>query len=183
MEHVGTALIDPHHVFDQVGLQPGMRVADFGCGRTGHFIFSAARLVGEKGIVYAVEVVKDILESIKSRVRSEGYDNIETVWSDIELIGKTPIPKESLDVCFLVNVMFMLKDPRGAFFEAERLLKSGGSVVVVDWRRQMGPLGPTAERMISREKLDDAANGSSLEFVKEFSVGDYHQCFIFKKKS
>ena len=70
MSHSGTALIDPYKIFEKISLGHGMRVADLGCGRTGHFIFPTARVVGESGVVYAVDIMKDILESIKSRVRT-----------------------------------------------------------------------------------------------------------------
>ena len=66
MSGAGKALLDPKIVLDKLRLQPGMRVADLGCGRTGHFIFLAAKQVGDKGVVYAVDLMKDILESIKS---------------------------------------------------------------------------------------------------------------------
>src|SRR3990167_10080103 len=108
MTHAGSALLDPHAVFEKISLASGMRVADLGCGRTGHFVFPASRVVGDTGIVYAVEIVKNILESIQSRVRSEGYHNVQTVWSNIELAGKTPVPAGSLQACFLVNVLFLV---------------------------------------------------------------------------
>ena len=80
MSHSGTALIDPYKIFERISLSAGERVADLGCGRTGHFVFPAVKVVGEKGIVYAVDVVKNILESIKSMARSGGFDNIQTVY-------------------------------------------------------------------------------------------------------
>ena len=96
--HSGRALVDPYIVFDKVGLAKGMRVADLGCGRTGHFVFPAAKIVGGMGIVYAVDVVKNVLENISSMARDEGYDNVRAVWSDIEKFGKTPTDSGSSEV-------------------------------------------------------------------------------------
>ncbi|MCX6779720.1 MAG: hypothetical protein NT034_00885 [Candidatus Magasanikbacteria bacterium] len=70
MQTSGTALIDPFEIFQKVGLSSGMRVADMGCGRTGHFVLPAARVVGEKGLVYAVDILKDVLQSLGSWVKS-----------------------------------------------------------------------------------------------------------------
>lgn len=182
MVHAGTALIDPYPIFEKIFLAPGMRVADLGCGRTGHFVFPASRVVGDTGIVYAVEIVRNILESIKSRVRSEGYHNVQTVWSDIELVGKTPVPAGSLQACFLVNVLFLVGDKGGALAEAARLTAPGGSVVVVDWEKRLGPLGPPPEKMVPPEAIVSLAGKTSLEFVERLSPGDYHYCLIFKKK-
>ena len=68
-------------------------MADMGCGRTGHFVFPAARTVGNKGIVYAVDILKDVLQSLGSWIRSEGLENVQTIWSDIEKFKKTPTVK------------------------------------------------------------------------------------------
>ncbi|MBI5729174.1 MAG: methyltransferase domain-containing protein [Candidatus Magasanikbacteria bacterium] len=182
MVHAGTALIDPYPIFEKISLASGMRVADLGCGRTGHFVFPASRVVGETGIVYAVEIVKNILDSIKSRIRSEGYHNVQTIWSDIELVGKTPVPAASLHACFLVNVLFLVADKGGALAEAARLVEPGGLVVVVDWARRLGPLGPPPEKMVSPEAIIALAKQASLELTEKLSPGEYHYCLIFKKK-
>lgn len=182
MAHAGTALVDPYPIFEKISLTSGMRVADLGCGRTGHFVFPASRVVGDTGIVYAVEIVKNILESIQSRVRSEGYHNVQTVWSNIELAGKIPVPAGSLQACFLVNVLFLVTNKVDTLTEATRLVEPGGSVVVVDWARRLGPLGPPPEQMVAPEMIISLAEKVGLELVDKLSPGDYHYCLIFKKK-
>lgn len=179
--HAGKALIDPHLVFDKIKLAAGMRVADLGCGRTGHFVFAASRIVGDAGIVYAVDIVKEILVSIKSRIRSEGYDNVQTVWSNIELPGKTPIPAASLDVCFIINVLFLTRDRAAAIAEAARMIKSGGVLAVIDWVEPLGMLGPAPSERIDRGALIALAERGGLIFAGECAPGDHHFCLIFKK--
>ena len=181
MVHAGTALIDPYKIFEKISLSEGKRVADLGCGRTGHFVFPAVKIVGDKGIVYAVDVVKNILESIKSMARSGGYDNIQTVWSDIEMPGKTPIPNNSLDACFYVNVLFQVKNKAGAIKEATRLLKPGGYLVVVDWAKRLGMLGPAEGSMLNPEELTRLAAQENLKFVDKILPGEYHYSLIFEK--
>ncbi len=181
MSHSGTALIDPYKIFERISLSEGQRVADLGCGRTGHFVFPSVKVVGEKGIVYAVDVVKNILESIKSMARSEGFDNIQTVWSDIELPGKTPIPEGSLDACFCVNVLFQLKNKNGALQEALRMLKKGGYLVVVDWAKKLGTLGPSESLMLKSSNVIRLAEEQGLKFVDKILPGDYHYSLIFEK--
>jgi ubiquinone/menaquinone biosynthesis C-methylase UbiE len=181
MTTAGTALLNPHKVFAKVGLAKGMRVADLGCGRTGHFVFSAARAVGETGVVYAVEVVKDVLESIRNRIRSEGYDNVQTIWSDIESVGKTAIPAESLDGCFIINVLFMVKDKSKALEEASRLLKKGGFLVVMDWKQKLGNCGPIPEMMVPAEQVTKLAEKIGLKLFDNFSDTSYHYSLIFRK--
>ena len=181
MSHSGTALIDPYKIFEKISLSAGNRVADLGCGRTGHFVFPAVKIVGDKGIVYAVDVVKNILESIKSMARSEGYDNVQTVWSDIEMVGKTPIPNNSLDACFYVNVLFQLKNKAGAIKEAARMLKPHGYLVVVDWAKKLGMLGPADGSMLSPDEARRLVAKENLKFIDKVDAGEYHFCLIFEK--
>lgn len=181
MSHVGTALIDPYPIFEKIDLKEGQHVADLGCGRTGHFVFSAARRVGSKGIVYAVDVMKDVLENIKGRVRGEGYDNVLPIWSDIECLGKAPIPDKSIDVCFFVNVMFLVKDKISALTEAARMLKQNGTLVIVDWAKNLGTLGPQSDKMVSIQSLTDLASQTGLKIRDTFDAGLYHYCVIFTK--
>ncbi len=181
MTHSGTALIDPYKIFEKISLSEGSRVADLGCGRTGHFVFPAVKIVGEKGVVYAVDVIKNVLESIKSMARSEGYENVQTVWSDIEMPGKTPIPDNSLDAAFLVNVLFQLKNKAGAIKEAARMLKTGGYLVVVDWAKRLGMLGPAETAMLNPEEAMRLAASANLKFVDKILPGEYHYALIFEK--
>lgn len=179
--NAGKALIDPDAIIKKIGLVPALRVADFGCGRTGQFVFSLSRAVGDLGVVYAVDIMKDILRSVKSRADTEGYKNVQIVWSNIEKCGFTPIPAGCLDVCFFVNVMFLLKDKESALKEAARLLNDTGMIVVVDWIRRLGALGPTDEQIVSRESMINLAALQNLKLVDNFSAGDYHYCLVFMK--
>jgi len=173
--------MDPYKIFEKVGLKEGMHVADLGCGLTGHFVFPSARIVGEKGVVYAVDILKSALQSLSSWIKSQGLDNVRTVWSDIEKVNKTPIPAHSLDVCFFMNVVSHLKDQTSALTEANRLIKDDGQIVVVDWAKRLGTLGPQDEKSADPEKIIQAATSAGLRLVEQFACSDYHFCLLFKK--
>ena len=179
----GTALIDPAEIFQKIGLSAGMRVADFGCGRTGHFVFPMSSIIGDKGVVYAIDIMKDILESIRSRSRSEGYNNVQVVWTDLEKFGAAPIPEGSLDAGFFVNVMFLLKNRPEALKESARLVKEDGYLVVIDWTKRIGPIGPSTEQMVNQEDLINLGIKENLQLVGRMLLGDYHFCVIFKKQN
>lgn len=181
MTHAGKALIDPGAIFAKINLTKGMRVADLGCGRTGHFIFTASKIVGDGGLVYAVDIMKGIVESIKNRARAEGFDNIHVIWSNVEMVGQTPIPEGSLDVCFLINMLFLTADRKAALAEAARLLKPDGLLVVVEWEKKLGPLGPDTNKQVRPNVLTLEAEELALKLQDSFPAGDYHYCLIFKK--
>lgn len=181
MSHAGTALMNPSKVLEKINLQAGMRAADFGCGRTGHILFQLVPIVGDLGVVYAVDVMKDILESVKNQARTGGFTNVQTVWSDLESYGAMAIPDESLDAGFFINVLFMLKNRALALKETARVIKSEGLLVVVDWSKKLGLLGPLPHQMISKDILMQEATDAGFKYQEEINVGDYHFCLIFKK--
>ncbi|MDO8499760.1 MAG: methyltransferase domain-containing protein [bacterium] len=177
----GKALIDSMAIVKKLGIVDGLKIADFGCGRTGHFVFPLSKAVGDTGVVYAVDIIKDILASIDSRVRSEGYHNVHTVWSDIEKYGATPIPAGSLDAIFFVNVFSLLKDSASAIREAGRLLTDTGILVIIDWEKKLGALGPAADHLISPSDFISLAAENNFKMASQFSAGDYHFCLTFIK--
>ena len=171
-------MLDPPAILKTFGLAEGMVVADLGCGTSGHFVFPAARMVGPKGKVYAIDILKSALAGIQSRRKIEGAGNVEEVWSDIEVFGGTRIPDGSVDRALLVNVHGKL----GMLKEARRILKSGGKLLVIDWKPTAAPFGPPTKdrRPPEAVKADAAQVGYKLE--KEFEAGQYHYGIIFVKE-
>ena len=151
-----------------------MHVADFGCGRTGHIIFPASVVVGEKGIVYAIDILKDILENIRKRAESESLINIHPIWSDVERVGKTAIPSKSLDIAFLVNTLSRGSNALKALDEANRLLREKGRIVVVDWCKKMPSLGPKQEDFVNFDAVRMWAQQNGYVIQEEFEAGAYH---------
>ena len=71
---------DPKQTVLQLGLREGMKVGDFGAG-SGHYALMAAKIVGDKGRVYAVDVQEDVLRALKSEASAKGLHNVEIVWA------------------------------------------------------------------------------------------------------
>ncbi len=169
------------NIFDRLSIEEGMKIGDLGCGNLGYFSLPAAELVGDKGVVYAVDVLKNVLESVDSRARRRGLDNIKTVWSNLELVGATDIPSESLDFAFLINILFQAENHQAIFQEAYRLLKVGGRLLIIDWLRRSSPFGPEVSRRPKKEELKKIADYSGFKAVDEFEAGRYHYGLIFRK--
>lgn len=176
--HSGNQLVDPYILFEKVHLQPSMHVADLGSGRTGHIVFPAAKVLGHNGVVYAVDILKDALHAIHKRAQMEGFSNIHEVWADIERAGSVHIPTKTLDVVFLVNVLFHAQEYATPLNEALRLLKDKGRIVVVDWTKQLANLGPQQNNMVQFSKLIDAARNAGCAVQDDFAIGPYHRCVI-----
>ncbi|OGH64678.1 MAG: hypothetical protein A2821_04475 [Candidatus Magasanikbacteria bacterium RIFCSPHIGHO2_01_FULL_41_23] len=169
----GTALVDSRDLFERAHVQAGMHVADFGSGRTGHMVFPAAKIVGEHGVVYAVDILKEVLTLIKKRADMEAFVNIHPLWADIERANGVSIPRGSLDVIFMINILHHLMNMAGSLSEAERLLKPKGRIVVMDWTGRLGQLGPTEDKKLNFSAVLEWARAHEFGVQDDFMPNQY----------
>ena len=177
----GNALIDPQIVVQKAQISERMSVGDLGCGRTGHFVFPVAAAVGEYGMVYAVDILKDVLGNIERRAQQENIKQIKTVWSNLEIFKATKIESSSLDVALLINILFQSNKRTEIIREAVRLLKKGGKLLIIDWKKIATPFGPSIGERLNKENLLAVCQRLGLELLEEFEAGIYHFGMVFLK--
>ena len=170
---------DPQKNIAELGLMDGMKVVDLGAG-SGFYTIEAAKKVGARGRVYAVDVQQDILNKIKTSAGLAGLHNVEVVWGNIEKIGGTKLREALADRIIISNTLFQIAplDRDNLALETKRLLKPGGKLLVVDWMAG-SPLSPkTVVPQILAEGIFQKV-GFALE--RTFDAGDHHYGIIFKK--
>ena len=177
----GNKLIDPEKTLAHLGIEEGMNVAYLGCGSTGHFLIPAAKMIGENGKAYAVDILKSVLSEVSKKSRLEGVSNVKTLWANLEIYRSTGLPDNALDMAFLINILFQSKEHTNIFREAKRILKIGGKLLVIDWNRTAAPFGPPPIDRVKVEDVKSLAHSLGLELVDEFFPGKYHFALIFRK--
>jgi len=182
MYHSGNQLIDPQLLFAKAHLQSGMQVADFGCGRTGHIIFPAAKVLGERSVIYAIDILKDVLEEICKRAAGSGLLSIHPVWANVEQVGAIAIPEKSLDVVFLVNILWHASNSSHILDEARRLLKDKGRLLIVDWRFATLSFGPRSDHLVDRKTVKEWGQKKGCVVQEEFIAGPYHWGLVLFKQ-
>jgi len=108
------------------GVCEGHTVLDFGCG-SGHFSIAAARIVGEKGRVYALDIHPLAISTVERKVAQNDISNVTTILSS----GKTGLPEESVDVVLLYRTFHLVKDKRGLLDELHRVTKPGSIISIL----------------------------------------------------
>lgn len=111
----------PEEEINKLNLKEGRKVLDYGCG-IGSYTFPAAKLVGEKGKVYALDRQRLAVKRIEERAQKEGLHNISTILSD----EYTRLPDESVDMILLYGVLPETKHRELLLKELYRILKTGG---------------------------------------------------------
>jgi ubiquinone/menaquinone biosynthesis C-methylase UbiE len=172
---------DPTANLENFGIEPGMKIADLGSG-SGFYSIPAAKMAGDTGVVYAVDVQKNLLEKVKSEADREHVSNIEYIWGDIETHNGTKIADNTVGAVFLSNILFQLEDKEGAIAEAKRILVSGGRILCVDWTDSFGGLGPDQQAVFPANDAKELLEKHDLEFQKEFDPGAHHYALVYRKK-
>ena len=160
----------------------GKIVADLGAGISAYFTIESAKLVGDQGQVYALDIVKDILAAIDSKAKMAGLYNIKTVWSNLEIVGAAKIEDNSLDFALLVNTLFQSKKQPAMIAEAIRLLKKGGKLLIIDWSDTAPAFAPPEELQVNKKIISDTTLQLDMQLEQEFRAGPYHFGMIFIKK-
>jgi len=177
----GNALIDPQVIVDKLKVEERMKIADLGCGSSGHFVFPLARTVGKYGTVYAVDILKHNLVNVDKIAKQDGLQWIKTVWSNLEIFGATKIETSSLDNALLINILYQSDKRVEIVREAIRLLKKGGKLLITDWNKTATPFGPSPAERVSKTNLISVCQRLNMELVEEFDAGMYHFGTIFLK--
>jgi ubiquinone/menaquinone biosynthesis C-methylase UbiE len=108
-------------IVQEVGIKPGFWVLDYGCG-PGAYIRDTAKLIGQSGKLYALDIHPLAIRRVEKIVEKEGLANVQTIRSNCQ----TGLPDASLDVVLLYDIFHMLSNPQGVLAELHRVLKPSG---------------------------------------------------------
>ena len=114
--------VNPYKILNAAGLKPGQKVLEVGCG-PGFFTIPAAKIVGEKGKVYTLDVNPVAVETVRRKIKEKDLKNIEVILADA---SETGLPDESVDVAFLFGVIHALDHVDAVMREMHRVLKAKG---------------------------------------------------------
>lgn len=178
--------LNPDAVVREFGITLGMRIADFGCG-AGHIGILVAQQVGPDGLVTALDIMEDKLDSIKARAKAAGLENLETKRANLEVPGNTGLGDGTQDLVLLINILFQSNKKSDILKEAKRVLKTGGSVVLVEWKKGGGGLpaqagfGPPDGLRTDVSPMQALFTTEGFTLVRPFNAGQFHYGLIFKK--
>ncbi|KAI0192926.1 S-adenosyl-L-methionine-dependent methyltransferase [Xylaria flabelliformis] len=121
-------LLCEESIATEIGLKPGMRVLDLGCGRgrvAAHMTsFSGARVTGINIDANQVAQAREFNEKLNF-----GNEFIVRDQNDLPL----PFADESFDAFYEIQALSLCKDPSTLFKEIYRILKPGSKFLLIDW--------------------------------------------------
>lgn len=168
---------NPEAILADIGLRLGFTFMDIGCG-DGFFAIPAARLVGERGRVYALDVDSEAVDRLRRRAKKEGLINLSLKVGPAE---ETVLCEACADMVFFGINLHDFRDPSKVLMNAKRMLKPTGRLIDLDWKKQPMEIGPPLGIRFSDRKTTNLikAAGFMIEAVKE--AGPYHYLIIAKQ--
>jgi ubiquinone/menaquinone biosynthesis C-methylase UbiE len=146
-------LIEQELLFPALHLKPGEAVLDLGCGE-GRYTLPLASQVGTQGMVYAADLWEEGLATLTEKAREKGLANIRTLYADVS--QPLPLADASVDLVLLATVLHDLAEAgqaQGALAEIARLVKPGGRLAVLEFKKMAGPPGPPLHIRLSPEEV------------------------------
>ncbi len=169
---------DPEKILKNFGIADTMIVADFGAG-SGFYSIPAAKMA-QNGKVYAIEIQKDFLTTLKDKAEKENVGNIEILWADIEKSAGTRLNDSIVDVVILSNILFQAVHKEKVLEEAYRILKNGGRVLFIDWS-EVSTFSPRKENLIMPTVAREMFKAQKFVYDKDIDAGEHHYGMIFRK--
>lgn len=126
----------------KAGLAPGMVVWDVGCGG-GVMTEYLAKMVGDKGIVYALDVSADQVKAAKQRIESAGYKNVRFINGDIDTLNTSHY--EKADIVYARFLLMHVHNPPKTIEAMASLLKQGGRLSLQE--STMGSIKETSSNL------------------------------------
>lgn len=165
-------LIDSDKLFETLDIPAGAIVLDLACG-IGKYATELATKVGTEGKVYAVDLWQEGIEHLDSEAQRRDLGHIETLLADIR--EPLPLETDSIDLCLLATILHDLSpgEQERVIKEASRLLKPGGTLAIVEFKKLDHGPGPRIDIRLDAQQLETLLNPNGFTQIVDHELGEF----------
>lgn len=168
---------DPVKNLKAFDLRENMLVADIGAG-SGFYSIPVAKMV-PMGKVYAIEIQKDFLTTIKNKANENHIHNIEYIVGNVEKIGGTKLKDKLVDAVIASNIFFQVEDRDKFLEEIKRILKPGGKILLIDLSDNSSAFNFGFHKIVTKNSAREMFERKGFIWQKDIDAGDHHYGIIF----
>lgn len=140
-------------MLDQIGLQPGWRCLDMGCGAMG-ILGPLSRRVGADGQVIGIDTDAMQLAAVRDYVQREALANVEILEANIEQAG---LPQGTFDFVHERLVFPHVAAPAALLQEMIALARPGGVIALQEGEQSSWNFYPTTASWLRLKGIIEAA--------------------------
>ena len=140
-----------------IDISAGDTIADIGAG-SGYHVFKMTPLA-EKGLVYAVDIQKEMLNAIRDQKKETGAKNIELIKGTEQSIN---LPENSVNKILMVDVYHEFNYPIEMMTSMHKALRKNGEIYLIEYRGE--------DETIPIKKLHKMTESQA---VKEFEANGF----------
>ena len=169
----------PELLLPALKLKPGDVVADIGAG-TGYYTRRLAKLVGDKGTVYAVDIQQEMLDLLTNKMAELKIRNVRPI---LGTITDPNLPARSVDLILMVDVYHEFDYPYEMAQALCRALKSGGRMVFVEFRGEDASVPIKRVHKMTQEQVRKEMALQPLQFVESIKTLPWQHIIVFQAKA
>lgn len=156
-------------------LHQGLTGADFGCG-SGYFTVLLANTIGINGIIYALDIDEEALNSARELAENFRIKNIRFLRQDLE--KTSGLNSNSLDFVFASQILYQSEKPELILKEAFRILKNNGNLIILE-PTIINPLF-SGQNIHSPQKIEEICEQIGFKIIEKKDWDNYH-LWIYQK--
>lgn len=155
-------LRDPAIALEFAGVKPGMKVFDFFTG-AGYYAFLMSPIVGPEGHVIAhnptkfYEIFKSVRAAVDKRKQNKHFSNVSWIDAQPDQLSAVSSNSQDLIMSHLVfhDAFWIGGEPSQTVAEFYRILKPGGSAVIIDHAAVIGTKDKSAKSRKGIHRIDE----------------------------
>jgi len=154
------AILDGLGIYDLSG-----NIVDLGCGY-GTFSLPTARK--NKGMIYALDIEKEMIQAVQKKASEAGLRNIHAIQRDFIMEG-SGLPDNSCEYVMLFNILHA-EYPLKILAEAKRILTLGGRAGIIHWNYDpTTPRGPSLDIRPRPEQCQEWIKAAGFELIQPYT--------------
>ena len=171
--------VDMERFFQKLDLRPDAVFCDLACG-FGYYSLDASRIIENHGMIYAFDLWEEGLNALREEINRRKITNMVTQVVDIG--QRIPLDGASVDVCLLATVLHdLIHEGRQdrTLRELGRILKPGGKLAVIEFKKIEGPPGPPIGMRISSNQVLSTVSPFGFREIETTEVGAFVYLSLF----
>jgi ubiquinone/menaquinone biosynthesis C-methylase UbiE len=118
---------------------------------------------------------------LTKEIITKDYELTHLVPGDLLDADVSRLKKEIADLVYMITVHHELLEPEKLLKEGYRLLKPGGKITIIDWKKEEMIDGPSIEKRISEEMIIKQLKNAGFNNISQYNLLPLHSFIIAQK--